>query len=131
MPDNTTINYQSEIGAGATETYKYQFSRSGTVTRLFTVAVLGEEADVLRTWTIQKDNEERPVLLTAKDGATATDAHLAGDDTVWDLPVVQPFDAGDVLELTVENTDGANPYPTIAVAEVEFDNAGASRQGAR
>lgn len=120
MPDNTTINFQSEIGAGADGTLRYEFSRSGRVTRIFTVAVLGEEADVERTWFVDRDHDRQNVLLSELGGTLDGVGYLAGDDTTWDLSVDQPFTDGDVLELEIVNNDANNSYPNIAFVEVSF-----------
>lgn len=118
MPE--TINFQSEIGAGATESLKYELTRAGRLRRIYVEAVLGEEADVERSWFINDGNSRKNVLLEATDGTINSEGYLAGDDTQWDLPVNQAFDEDDVLVLEVNNTDANNAYPTIAVAEVAF-----------
>jgi hypothetical protein len=120
MPETTTVNFQSNIGAGASETLAREWDREAHVTRVYTVAVPGEAADVRRTWYVKRENNRQNILLDAVDGSLDSETYLAGDDTTWDLRVDEQIRPGDRLELAVENTDTQNAYPTIAFAEVSF-----------
>lgn len=120
MPETTTVNFQSNIGAGASKTVAREWDREARVTRVYTVAVPGEAADVQRTWYVKRENNRQNILLDAVDGDLDSETYLAGDDTTWDLRVDERIRPGDRLELAVENTDGSNSYPNIAFAEVSF-----------
>jgi len=120
MPETTTVNFQSNIGAGASKTVAREWDREARVTRVYTVAVPGEAADVQRTWYVKRENNRQNILLDAVDGDLDSETYLAGDDTTWDLRVDERIRPGDRLELAVENTDDSNAYPTIAFAEISF-----------
>lgn len=117
--DSSTVNFQTSIGPNTTLELEREFQRSGRVTRLYAVAVPGEEAEVERTWYLQRENERKELLLPANDGTKATEEYLAGDDNEWDLPVDEPFSSGDSLGLKIENPTGVT-FPVIATGEVSF-----------
>jgi hypothetical protein len=120
MSDTTTVNFTSSIPAGADETLARTFSREARVTRLFAVAVPGEESDVERYWYVKEDSDRKNLLLDATDGSIDGESYLAGDDVVWDIRVNQEIPADAELQLRLKNNDGTNPYPNSAFAEVEF-----------
>jgi len=129
MPATTTINFQQQsIAAGETKDIRRNLLRGGRVVRLFTQAVVGEEADVHRTWVIDTQNERKNILLDATDGDLDSETYLAGSGTTWDLPVDHEFSADDELVLEVDNQDQSNQYPTIAYAVVAFGDGPATRK---
>jgi hypothetical protein len=114
MDTSTTINYQSSTNSGTKDRFSAELPDDGVVTRLYCEAVIGEAADVRRKWLVKTPERERNILRNV-------DAeYLAGDGSVFDLKVHEPFTAEDELVLEVDNTDPNNSYPNIAFAEVQY-----------
>jgi hypothetical protein len=122
MPQHASaINFQSEVVAGGSLELQKPLDRDGVVTRLYVVAVPGEETDVRRYLEVVRNGRDPVNLVDAATAGTDTaEEYLAGDDTVWNVPVHEEFSSDDVLQMRIENDDANNSYPNIAYATVRY-----------